>query len=287
MTVFERADRIGGLLRYGIPEFKLEKRFLDRRLDADASTKASMFRTERQRRRRRAGRGAAREFDAIVLAGGADRAARSAGARPRAEGHPLRDGIPDAAEPALRRRRDRRTTSSSRAKDKHVIIIGGGDTGADCLGTAHRQGARVGAAARAAAAAAGHARGEQSVAAVAEHLPRLVGARRRRRAALLRSRPSGSPATTTAASTTLHAARGRDRRENGRMAFKPVPGSEFELEADLVLLAMGFVGPERDGMLDELGVKLTERGNVWRDDELDDAACPASSPPATCSAASR
>ena len=94
------------------------------------------------------------EFDAIVLAGGVDAAARSAGARPRAAGHPLRDGVPDAAEPAERRRTRSPTTGSSRAKDKHVIIIGGGDTGADCLGTAHRQGARERPPARAAAAAA-------------------------------------------------------------------------------------------------------------------------------------
>ena len=127
----------------------------------------------------------AREFDAIVLAGGVDRAARSAGARPRADGHPLRDGVPDAAEPPLRRRRRSPTTSSSPPKDKHVVIIGGGDTGADCLGTAHRQGARSVHQLELLPRPPDDARGGQPVAAVAEHLPRLVGARRGRRAPLL------------------------------------------------------------------------------------------------------
>ena len=150
-------------------------------------------------------------------------------------------------------------------KDKHVIIIGGGDTGADCLGTAHRQGARS----RCTSSSCCRGRpttraAEQSVAAVAEHLPRVVRARRRRRAPLLgvdralHRRRDGRV-------TTLHAHTVEIAPANGRLEFTPVPGSEFELDADLVLLAMGFVGPERSGMLDQLGVRMTERGNVWRD----------------------
>ena len=121
VTVFERADRIGGLLRYGIPEFKLEKRVLDRRIDLLAE-EGVMFQTSanigvdmpvdelRARvRRDRAGR----RLDA---------AARSAGARPRAQGHPLRDGVPDAAEPPLRRRRipdDKFISAEGQARDHH------------------------------------------------------------------------------------------------------------------------------------------------------------------------
>ena len=145
VTVFERADRIGGLLRYGIPEFKLEKRVLDRRLHADDARKASMFRTS-------ANIGVdvpvdelRREFDAIVLAGGST--------RPRDLPVPGRElkGIHFAMEYlTLQNRRcegdaDSPTTRSSPPKTSTSIIIGGGDTGADCLGTAHRQGARVGA----------------------------------------------------------------------------------------------------------------------------------------------
>ena len=140
VTVFERADRIGGLLRYGIPEFKLEKRFLDRRLDL-LTQEGDRVPDRRQRRRRRAAStSCAREFDAIVLAGGSTRPRDLPVPGRELDGHPLRDGVPDAAEPAQRGRPhpDERFIT---AKDKHVIIIGGGDTGADCLGTAHRQGA--------------------------------------------------------------------------------------------------------------------------------------------------
>ena len=104
-------------------------------------------------------------------------------------------------------------------------------------------GRRVGAPVRAAAAAARHARRRQPLAAVAEHLPRLVGARRGRRARSTRSRPSASSATTRAACARSQGVQRRCRcNEGGRLTFKPVPGSEFELQADLVLLAMGFVG---------------------------------------------
>ena len=140
VTVFERADRIGGLLRYGIPEFKMEKRFLDRRL-AIMQEEGVIFRTSCNVGVDLPVDELRRQFDAVVLAGGAT-AARDlkvpgrelAGVHYAMEYLPLQnrrnegDAIPD----------DRFIT----AKDKHVIIIGGGDTGADCLGTAHRQGAR-------------------------------------------------------------------------------------------------------------------------------------------------
>src|SRR5436309_3072614 len=142
VTVFERADRIGGLMRYGIPEFKMEKRFLDRRL-AVMRDEGVMFRTschvgstdlpveELQR-----------SFDALVLAGGAT-AARDL----KVPGREL-DGIHFAMEylPLQNRRNARDKIPDDEfltARGKHVIIIGGGDTGADCLGTAHRQGARM------------------------------------------------------------------------------------------------------------------------------------------------
>jgi glutamate synthase (NADPH/NADH) small chain len=148
------------------------------------------------------------------------------------------------------------------AKDKHVVIIGGGDTGADCLGTVHRQGAasvhqfellprppdtraadnpwptwpnifRVSSA---------HEEGGERVYAVATQ--RFTGEGRVQ---------------------TLHGNKVEMVREGGRLDFKPVPGSDFTLPADLVLLAMGFLGPERSGPIEELGLTLTERGNVARD----------------------
>ena len=150
------------------------------------------------------------------------------------------------------------------AKDKHVIIIGGGDTGADCLGTAHRQGAK-------------------SVRQL-ELLPRPPEARadsnpwplwpnifRTSSAHEEGGQRMYSIATTHFADDgkgnvkTLHGNNVEVVMENGRPSFKPVAGSEFEVPADLVLLAMGFTGPEKNGMLTELGVKMTERGTVWRD----------------------
>jgi glutamate synthase (NADPH/NADH) small chain len=150
------------------------------------------------------------------------------------------------------------------AKGKRVVIIGGGDTGADCLGTVHRQGA-----------ASVHQ---------FELLPRPPDQRDEdnpwpqwpvifrtssaheeggiREYAVSTTRLSG----TNGRVKTLQAERVQMIRDGGRLEFRPVPGTEFEMEADLVLLAMGFLGPERNGMLSQLGVKLTDRGNVWRDE---------------------
>ena len=136
--VFERADRIGGLLRYGIPEFKMEKRHLDRRLD-QMEAEGTEFRT---------GADVGRDvdidellatYDAVVLAGGATRVARPADPRPRAAAASTRPWSTCRSPTGCSR-----ATSTRRpitAEGKHVVIIGGGDTGADCLGTAHRQGA--------------------------------------------------------------------------------------------------------------------------------------------------
>ena len=182
VTVFEKSDRIGGLLRYGIPEFKMEKRVLDRRLallaaegvvfrggvDAGVDLPADELR---------------RNFDAVVLAGGAG--------RPRDLPVPGRElaGVHFAMDYLTEQNRrcegdavDEGAAIS--ATGKHVVIIGGGDTGADCLGTVHRQGAALGGAARAAAGAARGARRRQPVADVASRLPHLVGARGGRRPSL-------------------------------------------------------------------------------------------------------
>jgi glutamate synthase (NADPH/NADH) small chain len=262
VTVFERADRIGGLLRYGIPAFKMEKRFLDRRL-ALFEKEGVMFRTNAH-----VGVNvpvaALRDFDAVVLAGGA--------CHPRdlpVPGRELR-GIHFAMEYlTLQNRRcegdDISDAAFITAAGKRVVIIGGGDTGADCLGTAHRQGAlsihqfellprppderapdnpwpqwpnifRVSSA---------HEEGGERVYSVSTQ--RFTG-------------DAGGHVRQ------LHAVQVEMVREGGRVDFRPVPGTEFTLDVDLVLLAMGFLGAERPGLLTDLGVRLTERGNVWRDE---------------------
>ena len=263
VTVFEKSDRIGGLLRYGIPEFKMEKRFLDRRVDL----------LEAEGVRFRAGvhvgadvpAGELRsQHDALLLAGGAG--------WPRDLKVPGRElsGIHFAMEYLTQQNHlcEGDIVPSEQiisANGKRVVIIGGGDTGADCLGTVHRQGAASVAqfellprppATRAPEnpwpdwpnifrVSAAHEEGGDRVYAVSTQ--RFAGDAEGR-------------------VTALHANRVEMRRDNGRLAFDPVPGSEFEMPVDLVLLAMGFLGPDRPGMLTELGVRLTERGNVWRDE---------------------
>ena len=262
VTVFEKSDRIGGLMRYGIPEFKMEKKVLNRRLDLmeqegvtfRAGVNVGVDVTLDQMKS---------EFDAVVLAGGAGwpRDLQVPGrelkgihyameyltlSNKRVEGDPIRDG------------------DFITAEGKRVVIIGGGDTGADCLGTVHRQGAlsvhqfellprppdtraaenpwpqwpnvfRVSTA---------HEEGGERVYSVSTQ------------------RFSGDSQGRV---SKLHGSKVELVRKDGRMAFENVPDGEFEMDVDLVLLAMGFLGPERQGLLDNFGVKLTERGNVWRD----------------------
>jgi glutamate synthase (NADPH/NADH) small chain len=255
VTVFERDDAPGGLLRYGIPAFKLEKRHLDRRL-AQMRAEGTEFRcgveagTEVTADELRA------SFDAIVLCGGA-RVPRDLllagreldGIYQAMEYLPLSNRAVAAnppAEPAVS------------ARGRHVVIIGGGDTGADCLGTAHRQAAA-------------------SVTQL-EILPRPPA-----------SRPGHQPWPTypmiyrissaheeggqrAYAVTTMEflgdgAGRVRGLRLADADGFDPVPGTERELPCDLVLLAMGFTGAERPGLLADLGVEFDTRGNVGRDQE--------------------
>ena len=141
VAVYERADKLGGLLRYGIPEFKMEKAVLDRRL-AQMEAEGTRFRTGVDVGDDITGQQLRDRYDAVVLAIGATVAARPAGAGPRARRRPSGDGVPPAGQPGGARRAGRGPDHSPTGK--HVVIIGGGDTGADCLGTAHRQGARVG-----------------------------------------------------------------------------------------------------------------------------------------------
>jgi glutamate synthase (NADPH/NADH) small chain len=264
VTVFEKSDRIGGLLRYGIPEFKMEKRVLDRRLALMAAegvafkSSVDVGGADMPAARLRA------EFDAVLLAAGAG--------QPRDLPVPGRElaGIHFAMEYlTLQNKRCEGDVIPDdafiSAHGKHVIIIGGGDTGADCLGTAHRQGAK-------------------SVTQL-ELLPRPPAERApenpwpqwpnvfrvstaheeggERLYAVSTQRFTGDDAGHV---RKLHAVKVEMVRKDGRVLFEQVPGSEFEIPADLVLLAMGFVGPERGPLVNDLGLTLTDRGNVWRDE---------------------
>ena len=261
VVVFERADRIGGLMRYGIPEFKMEKRHLDRRL-AQMEAEGTEFRTNTtvgvdlpvdQLRT---------DFDAVVLACGATQWRDLP-----IPGREL-DGIIQAMEylPDSNRVQEGDLDAAPvDAAGMDVVIIGGGDTGADCLGTALRQGARV--------------------VHQFEIMPRPPD-----------ERPDANPWPTWPMVYRVSSAHeeggereyaintsefvGRDGRVSalrthrveqvfaeGRMSFEPIEGTEQEFAADLVLLAMGFTGPERNELIDGLNVDLDARGNVTRDGE--------------------
>ncbi len=262
VTVFEKSDRVGGLLRYGIPEFKMEKRFLERRLRLMEASGIG-FKTgvnvggslpvERLRK----------EFDAIVLAGGAE--------WPRDLPIPGRDlhGIHFAMDYlTLQNHRSEGDMVPERdfisARDKSVVIIGGGDTGADCLGTAHRQGARSVTQFEILPRPPEERDPRSNPWPLWPNIFRVSSAHEEggaREYSVNTTHFSGSKGRVT----TLHAVRVEMVTEGGRASFRPIPGTEYELAADLVLLAMGFLGPRREGLLTDLGVKLTDRGNVWRD----------------------
>jgi glutamate synthase (NADPH/NADH) small chain len=153
------------------------------------------------------------------------------------------------------------------AEGKHVVIIGGGDTGADCLGTVHRQGARS-VRQLELLSRPPDTRAESNPWPLWPNIFRVSSAHEEggeRMYSISTDRFSGDGVGPVENVKKLHGKEVETVVANGRPTFVPVPGSEFELNADLVLLAMGFVGPERHGLLDELGVKMTDRGTVARD----------------------
>ncbi len=254
VVVYEKADRIGGLLRYGIPEFKLEKHIIERRLE-QMSAEGVEFVTGAEVGKNVAVEYLRREFDAIVLAGGAE--------QPRDLGVPGRElkGIHFAMEylPQQNRRNLGDTIEPEAeilATGKRVVIIGGGDTGADCLGTCHRQKP------------------------LSVHQFEIMPKPPEDRSPLtpwplwpMQLRIEGAHEEggirDWSLATTKFTGNGSVQQLHGVRVgpppkFEAIPGTEFTMEADLVLIAMGFVGPARS-MLDQLGVELDSRGNVATD----------------------
>jgi len=255
VAVYDRADKIGGLLRYGIPEFKMEKAILDRRLD-QMTKEGTRFRPGVNVGVELTGSQLRSKYDAIVLAVGATQwrdinvpGRELKGIYQAMEFLPWgnRQGLGEVQTPEIN------------VAGKHVVILGGGDTGADCLGTSVRQGAA-------------------SVTQL-EIMPRPTD-----------ERPAGQPWPTYPMIYRVSSAHEElDNRlfsvsteeflgdgngnlraikivetvfENGK--FEPVPGTEKELPADFVFLAMGFTGPEKTALIEQLEVELDERGNIKR-----------------------
>ncbi len=262
VIVLERDDRIGGLLRYGIPEFKMEKRIVDRRLRL-MKEEGVVFQTDAHVGVNIQTDTLRQDYDALLLAGGAT--------APRDLPVPGRelDGIHFAMEylPLQNKRCEGDVIAADdfiSALDKRVVIIGGGDTGADCLGTAHRQGA-----------AEIHQlelldrppafRAEDNPWPKWPNIFRTSSAHEEggvREFNVSTKRFTGSNGRVEK----LHGVKVRfEISADGRFNLEELADSEFEIEADLVLLAMGFLGPHKEGMLSQLGVDLNTRGNVVSD----------------------
>ncbi len=259
VAVYERDDKIGGLLRYGIPEFKMEKKHLDRRLQ-QMKREGTVFRAGVEVGAEGAGLTGAelrQRYDAVVVAIGATEPRDlPVTGRELAGIHQAMEYLPQSNRVSL----GETVEGQIRADGKHVVIIGGGDTGADCLGTATRQGAA-------------------SITQL-EIMPEPP-----------ESRPAGQPWPTYPMTFRVSSAHeeagervyavstqaflgdddGRVRAlrlvdvvfEGGKLT--EIEGSEREIPAELVLFAMGFLGPEKAGLVEQLGVDLDERGNVARD----------------------
>ena len=258
VVVLERADRIGGLLRYGIPEFKMEKHHIERRID-QMQTEGTVFRTNAV---------VGENVDIDVLVASNDAVVLACGATAWRDlpvaGRELKN-IYQAMEylpPANKVQQGDLSTSPISAAGKHVVIIGGGDTGADCLGTAHRQGAA-------------------SVTQL-EILPQPPETRSATNpwpqwSFIYRTSSAHEEGGERLFSVTTDRFLG-DEKNNVRAlvicevrseagSFVKVEGTERELQADLVLLALGFVGPEKSSWIDQLGVQIDPRGNIVRNDD--------------------
>jgi len=256
VAVFERADKAGGLLRYGIPEFKMEKAVLDRRL-AQMAAEGTRFRNGVDIGGELTGKNLCDRYDAVVLAIGAT--------VPRDLPVPGRelDGVMQAMEflpPANRVALGEEVENQVVATGKDVIVIGGGDTGADCIGTAHRQGARS-VTSLEIMPRPGEERPASQPWPTYPTLFRVAGAHEE----------GGERVYAVNTTQILGDEQGRVRalrlvqvEQNGR-EFTPVEGTEREVPAQLVLLAMGFLGPQSTGVVQQIGVDLDERSNIKRD----------------------
>ena len=261
-TVFEKSDRIGGLLRYGIPDFKMEKHLIDRRM-AQMEVEGVVFRTGFEVGVTISVQRLLDDFEVIVLAGGAE--------LPRdleAEGRQT-EGVHFAMD--FLTQQNKRVAGDSEAvaapagtisaKGRHVVVIGGGDTGSDCIGTSNRQGA-------------------VSVTQL-EIMPQPPAHENKAltwpdwplKLRTSSSQEEGCERDFSVLTKRVISAGGKVKAiecvraewavgADGRMALGEVPGSAFEIKADLVLLAMGFVGPRRAGLLEQAGVEIDARGAV-------------------------
>jgi glutamate synthase (NADPH/NADH) small chain len=262
VALYEKSDRIGGLMRYGIPDFKMEKHIIDRRM-AQMQAEGVTFHTETHIGVTTAAKDLLDQFNAVVLTGGSEHNRDL-----DVPGREL-DGVHFAM--AFLPQQNKRNAGDSiapevslTARGKHVVVIGGGDTGSDCIGTSFRQGAL-------------------SVTQL-EILPKPPEKENKsltwpdwpNKLRTSSSQDEGAVRDWSVATRSIEGADGKvtaincvrvdwQQNDNGQWQMTEIPGSEFQLKADLVLLAMGFIHPVHEGMLKELGVELDPRGNVQAD----------------------
>jgi glutamate synthase (NADPH/NADH) small chain len=259
VVLFEKQDRIGGLLRYGIPDFKMEKHVIDRRM-AQMAAEGVEFRTRTNIGADISAKDLLAEYDAIVLTGGAE--------------YPRNLEVPGRELAGVHYAMEFLTPNNKRvagddverlnwidAKGKHVIVIGGGDTGSDCIGTSTRMGAAS-------------VTQFEILPQPPEHEDKgLTWPDWPLKMRTSSSQEEGAIRDWSVLTKKLTGANGKVEKlhavrvewakgPDGRLQMREMPGSEFELKADLVLLAMGFLGPVRQGLLDQLGAKVDGRGNV-------------------------
>lgn len=255
VTVLEREDRLGGLLRYGIPDFKMEKHHIDRRVE-QLQAEGVEFQTGVNVGVNVEFSDLQKQYDAILLAVGAEQHRDVNVPGRHLEGiHFAMEYLPQGNRAAA----GDAVANQITAKDKHVIIIGGGDTGADCLGTATRQGAKS------IRQFMIHQRPPDQR---AEETPwPLWPVMYREEPAHEENGVREFAVATTAFSgdESGHVRKLHGVRVGPKPRFEPVPDSEFELDADLVLIAIGFAGVIRHGLIEKIGVRLDARGNIVTD----------------------
>ncbi|HTE14864.1 MAG TPA: glutamate synthase subunit beta [Burkholderiales bacterium] len=256
VVLFEKNDRIGGLLRYGIPDFKMEKHFIDRRVE-QMNAEGVEFRVNQNVGGNVSAKQLLAEFDAVVLSGGAE--------MPRDLPVPGRElaGVHFAMEFLPQQNKvvaGDTVANQIMATGKHVVVIGGGDTGSDCVGTSNRHGAK--------SISQFELLGKPD-----DPLRNPVWPYWPTRLRTSSSHEEGANRDWSVATKAFVGENGKVKAlkavrlkwEGGKMI--EVPGSEFEMPADLVLLAMGFLGPTQKGLLEELGVEKDARSNVKADTE--------------------
>ncbi|HET9578396.1 MAG TPA: glutamate synthase subunit beta [Usitatibacter sp.] len=257
VTLFEKSDRIGGLLRYGIPDFKLEKHLIDRRVE-QMKAEGVTFRTNVHVGRTLAAREVLAQFDAIALTGGSEKPRDLPVPGRELQGiHFAMDFLPQQN----KRNAGDDVPGQILATGKHVVVIGGGDTGSDCIGTSIRQGAAS-------------VMNFELMPMPPEHENKpLTWPYWPLKLRTSSSHEEGAERDFAVATKAFHGENGRVTKltachvewvkdGKGGMSMKEVPGTEFAIPAELVLLAMGYVHPVHEGMIQELAVDRDPRGNV-------------------------